>query len=1106
MLLLQGGAQVLLYTIGVFLAALLLDSLFELHHFVRLGLLVATAGVFILTLVLLVIRPLLNMPSEAKIARYLEEKYPHLEDRLVTAVELGDSDTPHVSRLILQKLLDDTRVHISPLDLRRSLQSRMPVLWSSVAAVAAVFVTALLFSNFSPFSFNMDRLLTPWRFPTIKPAPALAVSPGSARVPKNSVQEIQAEVSGFVPESIALYYSEDDSTWNKAEMEATMQEGQYLYSFFSLNQDMKYYVKAGEELSDIYEFTVYEAPGIKRVDLRYNYPGYTGLPPKTEVDTGDIWAPEGTRVRVTAVTDKPLEGAEIVLGDGKQLQTSIVNDTLATASLTVSADSYYRITITGRDGLSNEPPPEYYIHALPDQPPLLSLERPGRDIKASMVEEVPIEVRAEDDYGVPSVKLHYSINGGAETQIDLPLEPIADEGQGLQEFEGEHLFYLEDLDVQPGDFLTYYFKAADNTQNSQAAVSTEIFFIEVRPFEKQFFRALSQGGMGGGGGPGGRLSQTQKEIVVATWKLLGRKETLSPDELASDTQVILDSQTNLLEVTQSALAQMQQRSLFSGEEGGDITEHYMQASEAMQQAIDHLKEDALESALPREKEALAALLAAEAQLKEVQLQQGQGGGNMADLQQLSELFDQEMDKLANKYETLRNNQQQRNNEELNDTLEKVKELARRQQQFNQQMRDLANKSEEEKRRQIEELRRQQDEIRRQAQELARQMQQQQQRNSDLPRDMQESLRKATSEMTNASNNLRNQNTELATAKSTRALNRLKQLENSLRQNQKESLRRELNDLEQQFRRMAEAQKQLSEDVNELSSQEENLETRLKEAQHQQSQIREEMTDANKQLQSLVKQSREAQNEISREMNKVSQDIERFGIDEKMQQAEKLLQEKQVRSAQRAEKELAASMEKLEEEMTRLRGLMAETEEEKLDLALSQTRRLRDQLESMRREAQSLERGEQSGQAEGQQMSGARGQPSQAGPGESGRGGRDLDPETLERWQDELAQSRNDLERLQQTVRMDTSLARNAGRIHENLQGVVRTFSGGVEDRWQLIQQQVLDPLKHLEAELAQKLELLQNQEKWFLARDEQIPAEYKELVEKYYEVLSKTQK
>ena len=79
---------------------------------------------------------------------------------------------------------------------------------------------------------------------------------------------------------------------------------------------------------------------------------------------------------------------------------------------------------------------------------------------------------------------------------------------------------MEDLKVQPGDFLTYHIQADDSRDSKNPeSVTSEIFFISVRSFDKEFYRSMSQGGQGGSSGMGGRLSETQKEIIVATWKL-----------------------------------------------------------------------------------------------------------------------------------------------------------------------------------------------------------------------------------------------------------------------------------------------------------------------------------------------------------------------------------------------------------------------------------------------------------------------------------------------------------------------------------------------------------------------------------------------------------
>ena len=56
---------------------------------------------------------------------------------------------------------------------------------------------------------------------------------------------------------------------------------------------------------------------------------------------------------------------------------------------------------------------DYFIEAQKDHPPEIKITRPGKDSKASPIEEVTVQVEAKDDFGLKSVELHYSVNGGA---------------------------------------------------------------------------------------------------------------------------------------------------------------------------------------------------------------------------------------------------------------------------------------------------------------------------------------------------------------------------------------------------------------------------------------------------------------------------------------------------------------------------------------------------------------------------------------------------------------------------------------------------------------------------------------------------------------------
>ena len=64
-----------------------------------------------------------------------------------------------------------------------------------------------------------------------------------------------------------------------------------------------------------------------------------------------------------------------------------------------------------------------------------------------------------------------------------------------------HTLYLEEMNVKPGDSVSYYARVGDNDTvgGSQKAMS-DLYFVRVRPLQKDFKKAESQGGGGGGGG------------------------------------------------------------------------------------------------------------------------------------------------------------------------------------------------------------------------------------------------------------------------------------------------------------------------------------------------------------------------------------------------------------------------------------------------------------------------------------------------------------------------------------------------------------------------------------------------------------------------------
>ena len=186
----------------------------------------------------------------------------------------------------------------------------------------------------------------------------------------------------------------------------------------------------------------------------------------------------------------------------------------------------------------------------------VKLARPGRDWRATNIEEVVAEFQANDDFGLTSLDLHYSVNGGEPKVVPLK------KAQGAKQTEADHTFYLENMGTEgaavagkpqlvPGDIVSYYAVAKDHN----STVQTDMYFIEVQPFEREFMQSQQGGGMGGGGQQQDEISRRQKEILAATWNLIKEKqdaEGRAKAEVRDNAQMLSEIQLTLREQAKHA--------------------------------------------------------------------------------------------------------------------------------------------------------------------------------------------------------------------------------------------------------------------------------------------------------------------------------------------------------------------------------------------------------------------------------------------------------------------------------------------------------------------------------------------------------------------------
>jgi hypothetical protein len=674
----------------------------------RLALLVAIGA----SLYWFIRRPI-NQLEKDYAAEELEQHYPELNGELRTYLQ---ENSRQQSNPILGLLAKNVETKLSQKTPEQLISKNFINGLKGSVAVSAVLLITLLFVSGANLKFGAQYFLSGWFLPDRLPPQSIVVTPGDSRIKRGANLTISAEALGFNANSATIYAQFEGGDWDEVPMREAG-DSQYEFSFFGVHDRLNYYVESAGVRSTQHAIEVLDVPGIQSIQITYQYPEWTELPDRVQQTGTRIQGIEGTRVQIEIVSDRPLlDGQLLALDESLDLE-SVGN--INSTDLVLSETGTYYIA----DRFDNELirlTDDYFIAVMDDQAPKVSITLPGADRGASSIEEIPMRIHVEDDYRVDSLSLNISVNAGDWIEIPLPAED--------SNIEADYLMMLEDLviiesgstvNLVPGDLISYFVAAEDHNQQ----VTSDIYFIDVQPFDKRY----SQAGGGGGGGGGGEdeISQRQRDILVATWNLQKeREQNEDADEnyLEDNAFMLSELQRTLAEQTQTTLDRLDARRLVADPQAQAFAENMEIALKYMQPAADHLLDVDLDESVPNQQSALQHLLRAEAQFRDIQIsieQQGEtGGGGGGGERDLAEIYELEMDMSRNQYETRQTPSLQQPEEAIEDAFDQLEELSRRQEALAEQARRNNELSLSEKW--------EQEQLTREAQELRDQLEQLQQ--------------------------------------------------------------------------------------------------------------------------------------------------------------------------------------------------------------------------------------------------------------------------------------------------------------------------------------------------------------------------------------------
>ncbi len=1094
--------MIVLFSLLIFLTLILL---FNISSLMQTLLIIFLSLVLIACIGWLIIRPIWLGMNTRRIALFIEEKMPELEDRLNSIVEIGESSSEQENTVLIDQLVDDTlykmrTVHLSTI-LKRKIEPLLT--YGAFGAMVIFLIYTSIFKNRIREAFSViDFSLNPR---THFVQDIVLISPGDVQIEKGESLDITAELKNKTDDAMMLYYQFGDGGWQRVLMESGLDRKNFLYRFLNIQDPFSYYVELDPNRSPEFSVSIYEFPQVAQIDLTYTYPAYTGLPVQIEVNRGNIRGLQGTEVTLSVATTGAVVSGEIVIDDSETIGLSSQGEGIFQGRIVIQDPSTYHIRLTDKEGKNNKFPEEYRITPIEDELPLIRITDPQRDIRVNAVEEVLLAVSVSDDFGINKTIVQYSINGLDEEQIDL-LDRTA---VGEKEMSSSTVFYLEDFFLEPGDVISYYIEAEDNFHVGEPALS-DMYFIEVTPFDADYRQVANQGGeMSGSQNSGG--SQTvmnQQTIINATWNLLrqqNRMETAAFEEAATALeQAQANLKDNIEQRIQSTAFSME---MATDEENQEIVGYLRNAVDEMEKAVEELHARDFREALTPERKALNYLLKADALNKEKRVQQqrqmasssGQNSGSQME-DRMTELMELELDISKDKYEIQQQTPQQQNRE-MDEAMRKLEELARKQQRLTQNSRE-ALRQEEPDRRELERLQRDQQQLREEAEDLAQQMREMSRNNEQISSQMQERIEDIMQSMRESEQEMASDNMQQAIARQRQALNELNRLQQSLQSSLSDNTRQMLDDFVENYNRLRQNEQQFARDLREANDEMRNNEGRISDFDElerlveERQRLMDDLEGLTAQIPDIEEQSQQQNPEIATQMRNLENEIERQEIENNMNFSRQMIDRGYLSSADVLEEEIQAGLDELQDQMEALASGLPSTEEEMLSRSLEDVREMMDRFEDLLAERMPNESDQnRSGQPQDQQNAQDPSSQNQGGGGMQDRN----DAVRMDRL---LEQTEQMLDRIERDFQDDRGIQTAVEQFRRRY---AADFTGdwlgeGSEDYFQ---NNVYDPLSQLETVLLERWDTIELEKKLYEMRKEEVPAEYQKLVDRYFEAISK---
>lgn len=383
--------------------------------------------------------PALSRDATAvQIAQRIEGRWPHLQDRLSSALEFlaqTEDDPSAGSPALRRTVVAQATAQIDGLPLREVVDRRRPFPVLIVAGVLVLIVSLLSLAAPQTAARAGRRLAMPWSTSDAWPRRhELAFVDPPTRVPYGETFRVELEdTQGEPPELVEIYYWFEGQDLSEVKPQAMKPSGERLVHHVSrVTRPFKFRAVGGDDdTMQWHTVEVVEPPRVEALTITLHPPKYTARGPHES--SRHIQAIAGTQVALAGRSTKPISDARIAvetaegeseiplhvgedgmsftLGRSGGIDPSEANQARRAgpaSQWTLNESGLYRLILTGEDGVEGGRNDRYQLDVSPDAAPRISVERPEANTFATADAQLPIHATVSDDLAIARIELRWS--------------------------------------------------------------------------------------------------------------------------------------------------------------------------------------------------------------------------------------------------------------------------------------------------------------------------------------------------------------------------------------------------------------------------------------------------------------------------------------------------------------------------------------------------------------------------------------------------------------------------------------------------------------------------------------------------------------------------